>query len=218
MLKALLLPSVSRKGYPLLPRVLENGQALLDAYRAIARTIREERAITPAAEWLVDNFHIVDEQLREIRDDLPPGYYRELPKLAEDPFQGYPRVFGLAWAFVAHADSRFDLETLRRFVRAYQRMQSLTIGELWAIAITLRVAHAPWQRSRDTSCAVKTGSSFSSPHPSTMQSARIWTLVILRGVSSVRLDGTLLASNMPLLLADDNTTHHVSVVLSDATA
>ena len=72
-----------RKGRPLLPRVLDNGRVLLESYRAIAQAIREERAITPAAEWLVDNYHIVDEQLREIRDDLPPGFYRELPKLAE---------------------------------------------------------------------------------------------------------------------------------------
>ena len=105
----------------------------------IANAIREERAITPAAEWLVDNFHVVDEQLREIRDDLPPGFYRELPKLAEGPLAGYPRVYGIAWAFVAHTDSRFDPEMLRRFVHAYQRVQPLTIGELWAVAITLRV-------------------------------------------------------------------------------
>jgi hypothetical protein len=65
-----------------LPRVLDNGRVLLESYRAIAQAIREERAITPAAEWLVDNYHIVDEQLREIRDDLPPSFYRELPKLA----------------------------------------------------------------------------------------------------------------------------------------
>ena len=128
-----------RKGRPLLPRVLDNGRVLLESYRAIAQAIREERAITPAAEWLVDNYHIVDEQLREIRDDLPPGFYRELPKLADGHLQGYPRVYGLAWAFVAHTDSRFDPETLRRFVRAYQRVQPLTIGELWAVAITLRV-------------------------------------------------------------------------------
>ena len=76
----------------------------------IANAIREERAITPAAEWLVDNFHVVDEQLREIRDDLPAGFYRELPKLAEGPLAGYPRVYGIAWAFVAHTDSRFDPE------------------------------------------------------------------------------------------------------------
>ena len=64
------------------------GGSCSQSYRAIAKAIREERAITPAAEWLVDNFHIVEEQLREIRDDLPPGYYRELPKLAEGPLDG----------------------------------------------------------------------------------------------------------------------------------
>ena len=64
--------------------------------------------MTPAAEWLLDNYHLVDEQIREIRDDLPPGYYRQLPKLADGPLAGYPRVFGVAWAFVAHTDSRFD--------------------------------------------------------------------------------------------------------------
>src|SRR5438093_1574807 len=93
----------------------------------------------PAAEWLVDNFHVVEDQLREIRDDLPAGFYRELPKLAEGPHRGYPRVYGLAWAFVAHTDSRLDPDTLRRFVNAYQRVQPLTIGELCAVAITIRI-------------------------------------------------------------------------------
>src|ERR1051325_1346697 len=102
------ITSTTWKGRPLLPHVIENGRVLLESYRAIAQAIREERAITPAAEWLVDNFHIVDEQLREIRDDLPPGFYRKLPKLIEGPLAGYPRVYGIAWAFVAHTDSRFD--------------------------------------------------------------------------------------------------------------
>src|SRR5213593_862870 len=131
--------SESGQGRRLLPRVLENGRVLRDAHRVIAKAIREGRAIAPAAEWLVDNFHVVDEQLREIRDDLPIGFYRQLPKLAEGPLAGYPRVYGLAWAFVAHTDSRFDPEALRRFVHAYQRVQPLSIAELWAVAITLRV-------------------------------------------------------------------------------
>ncbi|PYN82661.1 MAG: glycosyl transferase [Candidatus Rokuibacteriota bacterium] len=129
----------SGRGRRLLPRVEHNGRVLRESYRVIANAIREERAITPAAEWLVDNFHVVDEQLREIRDDLPPGFYRELPKLVEGPLAGYPRVYGIAWAFVAHTDSRFDPESLRRFVHAYQRVQPLTMGELWAVAITLRI-------------------------------------------------------------------------------
>ncbi len=126
-------------GRPISVRVRENGRVLLEAYRSIAGAIREERAITPAAEWLVDNFHVVEEQIREIRDDLPRGFYRQLPKLADGPLEGYPRVFGIAWAYVAHTDSHFDTQTLARFVQAYQRVQPLTIGELWAVAITLRI-------------------------------------------------------------------------------
>src|ERR1700720_2114257 len=127
------------EGRPLLPRVLENGRVLLEYYQATAKAISREQSITPAAEWLVDNFYIVEEQIREIRDDLPPGFYRKLPKLASGHLEGFPRVFAAAWAFVAHNDSRFDPEVLRRFVSAYQRVQPLTIGELWAVAITLRI-------------------------------------------------------------------------------
>jgi len=128
-----------RRGHAVGPRIAENGRVLLESYRVLARAIKEERSITPAAEWLVDNFPIVDEQLREIRDDLPPDYYRELPKLAEGHLAGYPRVMGLAWAYIAHTDSRFEPESLRRMVRAYQGVEPLTIGELWAIPISLRI-------------------------------------------------------------------------------
>ena len=127
------------RGRQVVTRLRDNGRVLLGAYRAIGAAIREERAITPAAEWLVDNFHVVEDQIREIRDDLPRGFYRQLPKLSEGHLEGYPRVLGLAWAYVAHTDSRFDPQTLCRFVRAYQRVQPLTIGELWAVAITLRI-------------------------------------------------------------------------------
>ena len=120
-------------------RLVHNRTILLAAYRSAVEAINDGRAITPAAEWLVDNYHLVEKQIHEIRADLPPGYYRQLPKLATGPFAGYPRVFGLAWAFVAHTDSRFDSEMLVRYVRAYQEVQPLTIGELWAVSITLRI-------------------------------------------------------------------------------
>src|SRR5664279_2238136 len=128
-----------RRGRPVAPRIAENGRVLLESYRVLAAAVKDERSITPAAEWLLDNFHIVDEQLREIRDDLPPDYYRELPKLAQGHLEGYPRVLGITWAYVANTDSRFDPESLRRMVSAYQGVQPLTIGELWAIAISLRI-------------------------------------------------------------------------------
>jgi cyclic beta-1,2-glucan synthetase len=121
------------------PRLFENSKVLIAAYRAIVNAARAHQPITPAAEWLLDNFHVVEEQIREIKDDLPPGFYRILPKLADGPLAGFPRVFGIAWALIAHTDSAFDVPKLTRFVVAYQRVQPLTIGELWAIAITLRI-------------------------------------------------------------------------------
>src|SRR5258708_2892791 len=120
-------------------RLRDNEAVLLEAYHAIGSTAGEGRAMTPAAEWLLDNYHVVEEQIREIRDDLPSGYYRQLPKLADGPFAGYPRVFGVAWAFIAHTDSRFDPDRLCRFVSAYERAQPLPIGQLWAVSIQPRI-------------------------------------------------------------------------------
>jgi cyclic beta-1,2-glucan synthetase len=134
-------PITQRRGarHSLSVRLGQNEAVLLASYRTIAAAASEGRPITPAAEWLLDNYHVIEEQIREIREDLPPKFYRLLPKLASGPFAGYPRVFGIAWAFIAHTDSHFDPDSLRRFVRAYQRVQPLTIGELWAVAITLRI-------------------------------------------------------------------------------
>ncbi len=127
------------RGRPVLSRLQDNRRALFYASRVIAGDARDGLPIPPTGEWLIDNFGLVEDQLREIEEDLPPGFYWELPKLAMGEQAGYPRVYALAWAYVEHTDSRFDLDSLRRFVRAYQPAQPLTIGELWAIAISLRL-------------------------------------------------------------------------------
>ena len=127
------------KNLSLAERLSENEALLVAAYRDVCTALAAGTAITPAAEWLVDNFHLVEEQIRRIPGDLPREYYKQLPQLNAGPFSGYPRVLGIAWAFVAHTDSLFDPEILRRYLRAYQSVQPLTIGELWAVAITLRI-------------------------------------------------------------------------------
>ena len=132
-------PPSRQQGLPLAPRLADNGAVLLSAYRSIVVAIEGNRAITPAAEWLIDNYHVVERQIRQISTDLPPGYYRQLPKLLTGPFAGYPRVFGIAWAFVAHTDSSFDSDIFVSFINAYQDVQPLTIGELWAVSITLQI-------------------------------------------------------------------------------
>jgi cyclic beta-1,2-glucan synthetase len=124
----------------LLPRVRENRRVLVNAYHSVVVAVGAKREITLAEEWFLDNFHVVDEQIREIRDHLPTSYYRRLPKIAAGHLAGCPRVYGIAWAYVAHTDTRFEVETLRRFIRAYQRIQPLSIGEIWAVPIHLRMA------------------------------------------------------------------------------
>ncbi|MEO5375177.1 MAG: glycosyl transferase, partial [Alphaproteobacteria bacterium] len=127
------------RGLPLAGRLAENAAVLLQSHRIIANATDDGRAITPAAEWLLDNYHLVERQIDDIRSNLPSHYYRQLPKLADGPFRGYPRVLGVAWAFVAHTDSHFDPGILCRYVRSYQEVHPLTIGELWALAITFRI-------------------------------------------------------------------------------
>jgi cyclic beta-1,2-glucan synthetase len=128
-----------KKNQQLLPRVQENAQVLFEAYKSVAKTVRDQQSITPAAEWLLGNFHVIDEQVSNIDLDLPESFYRELPKLSEGFLAGYPRVYGIVWALVAHTDSRFSAEVLTLFLNAYQQVTPLTLGELWAIPITLRV-------------------------------------------------------------------------------
>ena len=126
-------------GISLHRQLRDNAAGLNAAYQILIAGMRDAHAVTPAAEWLVDNYYIVDEHIRAIRRDLPTEYYKQLPKISNGPLRGYPRVYGLAWAIVAHTDNRFELDSLYRFCRAYQRIQPLTIGELWAVAISLRV-------------------------------------------------------------------------------
>jgi cyclic beta-1,2-glucan synthetase len=133
------IASRGARGLPLAARLADNGAVLLSAYREIVKATDEGRATTPAAEWLIDNYHLIERQIRQISMDLPPSYYRQLPKLGSGPFAGYPRVFGMAWAFVAHTDSSFDANILISFINAYQTIQPLMIGELWAASITLEV-------------------------------------------------------------------------------
>ena len=114
---------VRSAGISLHGRLRSNAATLNGAFHALMEGIRKGRAVTPAAEWLVDNYYIIDEHIHAVRRDLPLGFYKELPKLSNSHLRGYPRIYGLAWAIVAHSDNRFELDTLVRFCRAYQRIQ-----------------------------------------------------------------------------------------------
>jgi cyclic beta-1,2-glucan synthetase len=95
--------------------------------------------ISSAGEWLLDNYYIVQEHMREVRTALPNKYYHELPKLAAGTLAGYPRVYELAIELIAHTEGRLDLDNITLFTREFQRVSQLKLGELWAIPTMLRL-------------------------------------------------------------------------------
>ncbi len=124
----------------LLNRLAENEDVLLGACRLLIEATEASRRIPPAGEWLLDNFHLIEEQIRTARRHLPKGYSRELPRLVNGASVGFPRVYDIALETVSHGDGRVDPETVTSFVGAYQTVTVLNLGELWAIPIMLRLA------------------------------------------------------------------------------
>ncbi len=133
---------LSKKGGPdrLLARLSENATVISDTCSELTAAIKAGRQITPASEWLLDNFYLIEEQIRTARRHLPKNYSKELPRLANEDAEGTPRAYQIALEIISHGDGRVDPESLARFVDAYQDIAPLKLGELWAIPIMLRLA------------------------------------------------------------------------------
>jgi cellobiose phosphorylase len=124
----------------LLARLTDNEDTLEDAHVLVTQAVKHGTRITHASEWFIDNYHLIEEQIRMARRHLPRGYSRELPKLANAPSLGTPRVYDIAIELISHSHGRIDIEGLRAFVASYQALSPLRLGELWAIPIMLRLA------------------------------------------------------------------------------
>ena len=124
----------------LLPRLASNEKVLVEVCALLANNAEPHRRVTPAGEWLLDNFYLIEEEIRTAKRHLPRGYSRELPRLNSGPSVGLPRVYDLALQAVSHGDGRLGRGTLTRFVASYQSVKVLKLGELWAIPIMLRLA------------------------------------------------------------------------------
>ena len=124
----------------LLARLADNEDVLVGVGNLLKSALETSQRIAPAGEWLLDNFYLIEEQIRTAKRHLPKAYSRELPRLANGPSAGLPRVYDIALEAISHGDGRVDPESLRRFVAAYQTVTPLKLGELWAIPIMLRLA------------------------------------------------------------------------------
>ena len=124
----------------LLARLADNEGVLVGVGNLLKSALEANHRIAPAGEWLLDNFYLIEEQVRTAKRHLPKAYSRELPRLLNGPSAGLPRAYDIALEAISHGDGRVDPESLRRFVAAYQTVTALKLGELWAIPIMLRLA------------------------------------------------------------------------------
>ncbi|HEX3157251.1 MAG TPA: hypothetical protein VHQ45_01945, partial [Gemmatimonadaceae bacterium] len=124
---------------PLLGRLESTSHLLHEAHTRLSAAADAGRDVGPAGDWFLDNFHVVQEHVREVRESLPRGYYRELPELASGTLAGYPRIYELAITLIGHSEGRIDLENVDLFVSAFQQVAPLNIGELWATPAMLRM-------------------------------------------------------------------------------
>ena len=124
----------------LLKRLAENETILLEVHALLTEVVKVNNRVTPAAEWLLDNFYLIEEQIYTGKKHLPKGYSRGLPQLAKGESAGLPRVYDIAVEIISHSDGHVDLNSLIGFVTSYQKKTFLQLGELWAIPIMLRLA------------------------------------------------------------------------------
>jgi len=124
----------------LLKRLEDNEDTLLEVRNLLVESIKTGKTITPGAEWLLDNFYLIEEQVVIARKHLPKGYSEGLPCLAEGASAGMPRVYDIILEIISHSDGRVDVKSLSSFIASYQTFTVLTLGELWAIPIMVRLA------------------------------------------------------------------------------
>jgi len=122
------------------PLLNSSKRTLERAYRVLAEAARQKRELSPSAEWLIDNFYIIQEQIVELKQDLPPSYYKKLPRLLNGTYKGFPRIYELVHMLSGCCDNVIDRDITSIAVKAYQQEQTLTLGELWAVPIMIRLA------------------------------------------------------------------------------
>jgi cellobiose phosphorylase len=127
-----------RRSNSLLERLVQN-EDTLRSFNFDTLADHPGRRITPAAEWILDNFYLIEEQIQIAKRHLPKGYSRELPCLVNSPSAGLPRVFDIVLELISHVDAQIDSASLSAFVASYQTVDALKLGELWAIPIMLRL-------------------------------------------------------------------------------
>ncbi|MEO9256900.1 MAG: hypothetical protein ABI207_00885, partial [Crocinitomicaceae bacterium] len=149
------LSSKPTKDY-LLKRLANNENTLAEVRRLLTDSIKRKYQITPAGEWLIDNFYLIEEHIRVAKTHFPKNYSEGLPRLLSETSSEVTRSYDIVLRIISHSDGRIDIENLNNFMEAYQSVVNLNLGELWSIPIMLRLALIENIRRISTRIAIDT--------------------------------------------------------------
>ncbi len=124
---------------PIKPILEASKITLTETYRALSKIVKSDKELTPASEWLMDNFYIIQEQMVQVAIDFPKAYQKNIPTTTKGEFKGLPRVYEIVLNMLTHTDNILDFDVLTEYVNSYQEEETLQLGELWAIPIMARL-------------------------------------------------------------------------------
>ena len=129
----------SKSTYPI-PQMLDNYSIIKTVYNLLNEHVKLGINIHPAGEWILDNFYIIEEVVRQIEKEITIKKYRNFVGLHNGKYIGFARIYVLATEIVAYTDNKINGENLEKYLQAYQTKKTLNMEEIWNIGIFLQIA------------------------------------------------------------------------------
>ncbi len=138
-MKHILKARSNKSTYPV-PQLLENYIKIKNVYNLLNEHIKLGINIHPAGEWILDNFYIIEEAVRQIEKEMTLKKYKNFVGIQNGKYAGFARVYVLASEIVAYTDNKINGENLEKYLQAYQTKKTLNMEEIWNIGVFLQIA------------------------------------------------------------------------------
>ena len=129
----------NKNTYPI-PQLLENYVTIKKVYQLLNEHIKLDISIHPAGEWILDNFYIIEESVKQIKKEMSIKKYINFTGIQNGKYKGFARIYVLATEIVAYTDNKISSENLENYLQAYQTKKTLNMEEIWNIGIFLQIA------------------------------------------------------------------------------
>ena len=135
-----ILQNTSNKNTYPIPKLKENFAFIEEVYHLLNEHIKLGIPIHPAGEWLLDNFYIIEEAVKAIKQDMPLKKYKQFLGLANSPYAGFARIYVLAHEIINYTDNQINHDNISILLSSYQKKKNLSMQEIWNIGIFMQIA------------------------------------------------------------------------------